>query len=75
MARGCQNAERTQHPEFSNWDEKVTFNRDLINKCYSRTVSSSREMRNGPSSESRVFVKNKIRGTMSILEKEKGRKT
>ena len=42
-----------------NWDEKVTFHRDLVNKCYSRTISSSREMRNGPSSESsRVFVKN-----------------
>ena len=32
-------------------------------------------MRNGSSSESsRVFVKNKMRGTMSIPEKEKGRK-
>lgn len=75
MARGCQNAERTKHPEVFNWDEKVTFNRDLINKCDSRTTSSSREMRNGSSSESsRVFVKNKMRGTMSIPEKEKGRK-
>ena len=33
-------------------------------------------MRNGSSSESsRVFVKNKMRGTMSIPEKEKGRET